>query len=1311
VVSPNENFQHAINEFGFVDPQKIAGRTIANLIDGTPRICLISAPPWYGKTFIFESIKEKYGFAENSSPYGGAIFTSFETSPSDYFRQSISEKIIKSNKRLLWVIDGFDEGEDQYYESVRNIPASLEELDSKELDKLTLIIFRRETDSKTKIIDKIRGIYEKVYQVSPFQEFQLTSLDSLNAAILFGDNYVSALNAIKVRDLETISGIPAIAVYVNDNVDDLPESRSEIWQKVLQNLLIEKDDDKCLDMKARWDVAKRLAALLTFSENDGVSVHSNDSHRDILALSTEHFSDPSHLRAANFVLNRTPMFKNDGRFHYFIHKNVREKLTAFALVGRRSSHISPMVLNENGMIHPNHHVTMQFLAEISKDTEINCWITNHIDISELHPQAVKTQPDALAFLDRFEKLSDRSSYGLSHFEPNRFHFLRGLGLETDLMNRITDPSKKEIVRMDLMKVAQDLGESVSVDKFVEILKNESDPDRIRVFAAYHVDEFGRADCLAKLRPFIDEFRPSSRKQREVVSILIAALLKRKLVTVSDVYAVVPFCIDDDVIDSTHMLQGVLAKYMVEQDAINFIQLDKELMACYLDQGSSFRSGSVVEKAAKLLAQKSTLESKLLKPLLDFVLALSDDYDLRRTMTHQCQEIFSKSVEFRREMFLQTNVNEKSQWYVGFWVLTFEDVDWLISQTSIDPDNRSSYVDKLISMSGEKNRDESERVAIVERIKVELPDDFIEMEEKREQQQKWEQEYEKERRDNEIVTVSLVDYVNEKLQDKSIVSKDKLYLLSRACFSENHTPADISGTFEELPLDLQEKVWDVCVAVLEEVEPIEVPPGDRLPSEILYIGNCFVYGVSNDEIDLSGELIRKWLPYSFVYYSDNGKEVIARCFEANRSVTSELILNEFRRRLSVSDFYLLDVPPDCWTLDLVAGLLQLFDNPDFQEASRGTLIEKLTRNAKKDSWSAIRTAIQHIAPNFDSALNAAVLNCLLVMEPDSVINFVLEESEKHGKTVLFQSRVLAADSFSLHVDYSLWSFENIGKLFNRVNALFPEDHEKDFKGGLVDDEHRFRRLRYTLKNILLENDGNGSEDVLDLLVVGDESMAKARNYQSSQSEFAKIFSEKQFFTVNVGVLVKVLNDGDTQLIRSNEDLINLLTHELDLIRRDIREDFDIFFYMPKEKKVIKKTRRDEGILQAYVKRRLKDRCPQFLLDREIEINSERKTDITVTANTSKDKPARVIIELKWSDNGDLQELVPVQLAKHYLIENGETHGIALVAWRNSRKNIGGKRANTPDECEELLSKQVDAVSKEHERLSINAVVFDMRRNKD
>jgi len=105
-------------------------------------------------------------------------------------------------------------------------------------------------------------------------------------------------------------------------------------------------------------------------------------------------------------------------------------------------------------------------------------------------------------------------------------------------------------------------------------------------------------------------------------------------------------------------------------------------------------------------------------------------------------------------------------------------------------------------------------------------------------------------------------------------------------------------------------------------------------------------------------------------------------------------------------------------------------------------------------------------------------------------------------------------------------------------------------------------------------------------------------------------------------------------------------------------------------------------------------------------------LEVAAPTINRQLARIVVEIKWSDNKDIKSSLENQLVRNYLIGHRLSHGIYLVGWCGAWGETNKKRAEI-QLLKSYLADQVKSVnaSEEGKNLKLETVVLDLRWRDD
>jgi hypothetical protein len=145
--------------------------------------------------------------------------------------------------------------------------------------------------------------------------------------------------------------------------------------------------------------------------------------------------------------------------------------------------------------------------------------------------------------------------------------------------------------------------------------------------------------------------------------------------------------------------------------------------------------------------------------------------------------------------------------------------------------------------------------------------------------------------------------------------------------------------------------------------------------------------------------------------------------------------------------------------------------------------------------------------------------------------------------------------------------------------------------------------------------------------------------------------------------------------------------------------------------------EEDALQAYLRRRFLDLFPRYAdrvdveVIREAQQSRRQRFDLVVVAPCHGSTAlAKVVVELKWSTNKDVQTGLVEQLGNRYLLGEGLEHGIFLVGWSGKwRPGRGHAGANTKTALSKFLVRERDEYCQDGcrgQRLHIAPFVLDL-----
>ncbi len=285
----------------------------------------------------------------------------------------------------------------------------------------------------------------------------------------------------------------------------------------------------------------------------------------------------------------------------------------------------------------------------------------------------------------------------------------------------------------------------------------------------------------------------------------------------------------------------------------------------------------------------------------------------------------------------------------------------------------------------------------------------------------------------------------------------------------------------------------------------------------------------------------------------------------------------------------------------------------------------------------------------------------------------------------------------------WPVERLEALGRILYEAFPTADDPDYSGAhWVTAEDELRNTRGSVVAELLRREAGGAEALARLANadVGlrqwlDNNQARRK----ASAAVAGLVAAKSFVVPSIPTAeaVRLLDQADYRLVRSADDLLQAVCEVLRRIDRDIAADLPMLYSSPGLKNSEASGSRKhlgEDAIQAYVRRRLTDLLPaliqgaEVVVVREDQVRYRRRLDLRVVAPCLGGKEtATVVLELKWSDNRETEAGLEVQLGRKYLLGEGLTHGVYLVAWCGHWHRKGSGRQNDRISLESHLDSQV------------------------
>ncbi|VVJ21482.1 Uncharacterised protein [Amycolatopsis camponoti] len=220
---------------------------------------------------------------------------------------------------------------------------------------------------------------------------------------------------------------------------------------------------------------------------------------------------------------------------------------------------------------------------------------------------------------------------------------------------------------------------------------------------------------------------------------------------------------------------------------------------------------------------------------------------------------------------------------------------------------------------------------------------------------------------------------------------------------------------------------------------------------------------------------------------------------------------------------------------------------------------------------------------------------------------------------------------------------------------PYAEDPPLKSGFAYSPHHHASdvRRHVLERMAL----NGQSEELANLSVGrpeTDQQAVAYHHRIARARQADL----ALGTTSPRSLLNLLRRGDARLVRDDADLQHVLLQQLDELQHYLAAAWREIWRGDRP--------RTEDDISDWLERRLGERLDGVIVDREIQVKRDRpgigtRIDLTATTKTMGGDTARVLVEAKLVDNGELDTAMQAQLIDRYLVPLKRRYGIYLVYW--------------------------------------------------
>lgn len=1257
---------------------------------------LAVAPPWTGKSFVARQLE--------ASLKGGAREGSF-CSPEFVERTSFEERAPRlrplwwdrwkdGDQRACWIVDAIDEDERHRRDQVYPILELIESLPESSRTRLFSIFFVRISDIPKAFDERIGQLFG-----TGLKRVRLTGLDREAAKTLVGAEQFGRICAL-LRDngLREVAALPPVLLHLLDLKGEAVPGRLDqeaVWRGILKNLLREqphryRPSPSEVEIEDSFKVAQRLAAIVTFCGHQEISEPPRPGTLELEEAFPAADREFRILRQAGREVVKSAVFEPSGKGFRFSQDHVREWFAAFALQEMRLPALCPLLVDGSGQ--PSHREIMRILALISRDAAVRAWVLG-ITLREL---------------DQLQEVARRSPRGLRLWQAERLSGFKLAGMGAEIARRLDldlHPAEQQL----LLDLALMLDAAEAVAPAVRILQDGRRDERILEPAASLVAALGTAEHLAQLAPWLEALQEDLGKA--ALSTLALAFYEQGLWTFEKAA-------------ERALSERSLHSNWLQYQLADALTLDRArwLLGHSLLPNVGHPLPNLPARALEKIQEEGLPEKadvELLFPLLRH-----PDWEVRE----QILQFLKGSTEARRTLFHKglTSDPQREGEAVGAWrsVLNGEDAEWLLALFRARKDRPTWLFGKLYAVAHLQGVPQVLR----RRIRQTLRDTDVEtlkaFDEDRksiaESNQKWRQT--RREKTEKAPIYQLAPLVRETLDSEEIELRHKMLRLSWYCFeSSSRRPSNLSGRWEDLPADLRDEVMAICREALAQCPPTDIPSSSSYSRSTNREAACFDRLANEDSgFVLTPEMIRKWLPALLrTWVTGSGYEpTLRRCFEVDRQLTEDLFAGAVHRAVLAekSTYVLQNLPSKLWS-ERFSGLLEaIVADPNVSAEMR---IDLLARIGDVFPLHALPMA-QVWAQAPDASLREAGIDMLLMLAPEEGWERLKTLADReNAKEVLRRMRSL--HHYGPSAAFSSWPATQLAELTELLLSCFPPQEDLQWEEGQVrslGEDDDLRSVRDHIPQILYRRDGEGDRAILEALAARHryirEWLDDVQAQQGAESVIAGLGRGAwlgEGTQVPLSLMMKLLQDTRSRLLRTTDDLLNVVLEEIQQIQVHARQHLSMLYRPQPLKKGEKRERLHEDALQAYIACRLADRLPYVLgekglkvepaIDREPLAARNTRNDIKVQAPSIDGPRLTVIIEIKWSDNADVSTSLVDQLGEDYLLNNGLTHGLYLVGW-----SVPTRRWPDREACQAELAGQAQLFRQSHPELRIDPLVMDL-----
>lgn len=1253
-----------------------------------------------------------------------------------------------------WLIDGVEEALDANGHLLERIVEILDAVPPKHLSSLHLILFSRPHSELRSFRQAVQNRYAHICLNGP-PEFWLAPFHRDAAEQFVGpDRFSQVLDVIDRNDVKAVSGYPIVLRYLGDYREMTALHIRDVWRGILTALLGERSTNPrararfCTESDERFDAACRIAAVLTLTGQQTIREYSPDPTAPTIGTLFQHPNNRLLVAAREACKSGVFIALPEQGAYRFTRRNVQDWLSAFALERLPFSNLTTALAGPDGSLAARLSEPVRLVYAITERGDVRTEI-ERLSGGVLLPSdaASPSLPEAIRRLDQLEELARSAPWGvrLGYGRHEEFACLGVDGFESVLVERLRDPARPRQVKQLLIEVATATRAMELVDLAVEIACDAEQDSEVRYDATRFIAKLGGDAHLRILEQPIVLKDSHEDIDHRIQALLISRLLDRELWTVGRAAIYAP-PEHTDVIDHRNSLLHRLSEKLTLDDAREVLPYLPKVHRRHVDEHNPHRLPEFLDRVIELLTEQNPPQREDVEKLVEGALALVNDESAHHTARDIAHRLRDSRAARRR--FYEHDIEAEGQisrQLGAIWLLAPDDWLWLRDQ-ALGRWARMPRVWEdaywLASTAREEGRLTNtkweEFVELAREHMPGLPERCEEAHRRHELERQQREAEQKKREEHDPTRRPLSERVTDVLEHASFSDEDRMWRLGLLCFGqfagvEHHA----AGEWEDLSVERRHQVLDTCRRGLDSAQPTPIPIEPTFQIRILGEGAAFSSVALSVEHGhwLNEEMIRRWLPSALFAQSDGTwADLIRACWDrsvtATESVLIETVKTEPQRR--EQPVALRMIPSECWTDSMTDELVCFLESATLRPRGRRELLEQLVNrcperaDAIADEW-----ARRPVVCDDTDHLRQGGRNILIDRNPVAALDIIEGDLAVRGNAALEELDVMWGWRDEYHVRWAKWPLELLERLGRLLVRAYPRRDDPETRSAWSTPQQELRDIRDELVALLLWRPDREAQAIVDRLGKIDPAVAEwAANHRANQQASQLVPSFDPLGMEVAGALslpeaVKILDRDQYRIIRSEDDLLDVVTEALRKVNGDVGHDLSMLYQKPQRYKKKPAGERqksrdhlEEDALQAYVRRRLHDLLPRIVdqievqICREDQIARRQRLDLRVIAPCrDSTRLATVVIEVKWSTRDETKTALPEQLGDRYLRSEGLTHGVFLVGWSGEWRPGDGRGVNANrEELEEYLKRQRDEYTQAGQRgagLRIEPFILDVR----